>query len=69
MTGLKRCETCRGTKKKLGMGGMQKDCSDCKGIGWIEPPIQKEITDAKNLAGEIIPVVKKKMGRPKRLAE
>lgn len=38
---LVRCDTCNGRKKKIGLGGMQKDCDACKGIGWIE--LKKEV--------------------------
>lgn len=32
---LQRCDQCNGRKKIIGLGGMQKDCPSCKGIGHI----------------------------------
>lgn len=33
---LKKCTSCNGFKKVMGLGQMQRDCDLCKGIGWIE---------------------------------
>ena len=30
-----RCPTCAGRKKILGLGGMQKNCPRCAGIGFV----------------------------------
>jgi hypothetical protein len=49
-----RCTQCRGAKKIKGLGGMEKNCPSCKGIGYSqngEPLKAKE-------------EVKKRMGRP-----
>lgn len=33
---LTRCNTCRGTKKVTGLGGMVKECATCKGVGFVK---------------------------------
>lgn len=38
---LVRCKACKGTKRIVGMGMMEKDCIECKGIGWVNPPIKE----------------------------
>ncbi len=31
-----KCATCKGTKKRLGMGGIIKDCAICAATGFVE---------------------------------
>lgn len=33
---LVRCDECQGKKVVMGLGCMQKDCSKCKAIGWLD---------------------------------
>lgn len=35
MTDIKRCDSCMGRKKLLGLGGMIKDCKVCGGVGHV----------------------------------
>jgi DnaJ-class molecular chaperone len=70
---VERCDQCNGRKKKVGLGGMPKDCDKCKGIGWLEPkePVESkpvEIDGLKNVNGEPVKAVKRK-GRPPRTQE
>lgn len=30
-----RCDACGGSKTILGLGGIRKDCSVCKGVGFV----------------------------------
>ncbi len=30
---LVRCSACRGAKKVIGLGGIERDCKNCKGAG------------------------------------
>ena len=43
---LVRCNACRGMKKIIGMGFIEKDCQTCSGTGYM--PFE----DAVNSAGE-----------------
>lgn len=75
---IKRCDTCNGRKRVTGMGGMEKECKPCKGVGWIEDeaPVTKseekriqaqevKTVNLKNVSGQ--PVVAKKRGRRPRI--
>jgi hypothetical protein len=57
---LERCEACRGTKKLLVMGGWEKSCPECSGIGWKA----KNIVDIKKKPEIETSEPKKRMGRP-----
>lgn len=68
MSQLLRCDSCKGTKSILGMGGMKKPCIQCKGIGWIEtdtvtPKVDVKVDNLKNANGE--PVKARKRPGPK----
>lgn len=41
---LVRCECCAGRKQMLSLGGLVKDCKECKGVGVVEyiTPAKKE---------------------------
>jgi hypothetical protein len=48
------CPVCKGRKRMLGLGLIEKDCSECKGVGFVEKPIlstriheEDEISDLK----------------------
>lgn len=43
MSQLIRCDSCNGRKRVLGMGGMEKTCQPCKGVGWIKDEAEHEI--------------------------
>lgn len=32
---LVKCDLCNGKKKNIGLGGIEKDCSRCLGVGYI----------------------------------
>lgn len=40
MSDLERCDICQGKKKIMGIGGMEKKCKYCDGVGWIEKEIK-----------------------------
>ncbi len=45
---IQRCPTCGGTKRLRGMGMIEKDCYECKGVGYIESEtIEKDAVSAK----------------------
>ncbi len=47
-TQLKRCKTCTGRKHFMGLGGVGKrDCTTCKGIGYVEVQAPQEIIEDK----------------------
>lgn len=59
MSDLVRCKSCGGKKRYLGMGGIHKDCKDCKGIGWkeysaVEQQILDVIAEAEAKVDEVI---------------
>lgn len=56
---LERCERCRGTKRVVGMGNIEKKCPECNGVGWIEK--KAEVNLIEELSNEISI---KKRGRP-----
>ena len=53
---LTRCDCCQGRRNVVGMGGMQRACSNCKGVGFVkeaEPVVvvkRKRRTPAEMLA-------------------
>jgi phage FluMu protein Com len=65
MSQIKRCTVCKGFKKIVGLGMVEKECSDCKGIGFIE--VKEEPIVDNILTIEPI-IIKKRPGRPKRVA-
>ena len=36
MTLASRCPACAGRKKITGLGGMIKDCGECRGVGYVK---------------------------------
>ena len=42
---ITRCASCKGRKKFIGLGMIEKSCGECKGIGWTstEKPITNEL--------------------------
>lgn len=34
-----KCPACMGRKKVIGMGGLERNCNECKGIGFIDKPV------------------------------
>jgi len=66
---LNRCEVCAGRKKMAGLGGIVKDCANCKGVGWL---VGEDATksEAKRLEAQLkpepeIPVETKNLKTPK----
>ena len=45
-----RCSICRGSKKIKGLGNMEKECPECKGIGFV--------SDAPKVVVETVEVAK-----------
>lgn len=46
MSDYARCGACRGTKKVTGLGGMVKNCLNCKGVGFVGTPPSKPAPEA-----------------------
>lgn len=46
MSNIQRCATCRGTKKVLSLGMMERTCNACLGVGFIKT--EPETTDLKD---------------------
>lgn len=72
---IKRCYTCKGSKVVVGLGGLEKKCSECNGIGYQEIADSKEVDAFLNQETEIPEVqvlgetvVTKKPGRKKKVA-
>lgn len=65
MTNLVRCDCCQGLKRIKGLGGIEKDCPGCRGIGWIAPP-EPELVAALSETMDIAKP-KKKPGRKKKV--
>jgi hypothetical protein len=75
------CECCRGLGKILGLGNMKEKCVECKGVGYTSSKKQKDqdtddFLNTKKLdhnqdsfENDEIKIVKKKMGRPKKIRE
>lgn len=66
---LVRCEVCAGRKKLAGLGGIVKDCANCKGVGWL---VSDEATksEAKRLEVQLqpepeVPIETKNLKTPK----
>lgn len=59
-----RCDSCRGTKVLLSLGGIYKDCSKCKGVGFIALTVPAD-------AEPMRPVVKRtrRKAEPKSVAD
>jgi hypothetical protein len=62
MTEFIFCQKCRGAGKYIGIGGTQKTCPDCLGIGKIE--VKPEVIEG---IKESIISEKKKPGRKKKV--
>lgn len=72
---IKRCFTCKGSKVVVGLGGLEKKCNECSGIGYKEIADNKEVDDFLKQESEIPEtqvlgetVVTKKPGRKKKVA-
>lgn len=33
---LSRCDCCMGRRKITGLGGMERECDNCKGVGFVK---------------------------------
>lgn len=33
---LNRCDCCEGRRTIVGLGGMRRDCGNCKGVGYVK---------------------------------
>jgi phage FluMu protein Com len=70
MSGLVRCDCCNGRKRVLGMGGMEKPCGPCKGIGWIKDETEMPVyTDGLITSGGNPVIVKRKPGRKPKIVK
>jgi hypothetical protein len=51
---LDKCPSCKGRKSVMGMGMIVKNCSNCKGVGYVEVearamPVMGELKDTKSI--------------------
>jgi len=51
---LSRCDCCHGRRHLVGLGGMERECSNCKGVGFVKAAA----------AAEPVVVVKRKRRTP-----
>lgn len=51
MSNLIRCESCKGLKKTVGLGLIERDCDECKGVGWTNNKLE-EPEDISELSSE-----------------
>lgn len=61
MSNVTRCEGCQGRKKIKALGNIEKDCPNCRGIGWLDngdKSLEKELSERMDIAKP-----KKKPGR------
>ncbi len=73
MSEIIRCTTCNGRKRTPGIGGMKKECYDCKGIGFVTRKDVVELEaapchiddDYKMPRGKKVKVMKKRGRKPK----
>lgn len=56
MTNLIQCVTCCGRKKYSPLGGIEKDCPSCKGIGFISSTINHDTIEVSTAVPDIIPI-------------
>ena len=61
---LERCESCKGTKKLLVLGGWERSCPHCLGIGW-KSKVTVDISK-KEIPKDAIIDAEKRRGRPKK---
>jgi len=49
-----RCETCKGKKKMMALGGLIKDCVGCSGVGFVsvESVVASVVDDASTTRSE-----------------
>ena len=44
---LTRCDCCEGRKHVTGLGGMRKDCDNCKGVGFVKQDAEEIVEKVK----------------------
>lgn len=42
MSKVKKCPNCKGSKIVMGLGGMEKKCKPCSGIGYVNKVDEKD---------------------------
>lgn len=42
MSKVKKCSTCKGSKIVMGLGGMEKKCKPCGGVGYVSKIDEKD---------------------------
>lgn len=65
MADLQRCSACHGVKRVRGMGGIERDCTDCGGTGWIKSVADEPISEPVASSADD-PLFKKPIAAPKR---
>jgi hypothetical protein len=62
---VKRCHLCNGSKIIRGLGMMEKECTECFGIGWVSNESVDVKKSDENLSNNSLP---KKRGRKPKAA-
>ena len=58
-----QCSVCRGRKQITGLGGMVKDCANCKGVGFVKEEI---VASDLEFTQELNDLHQNRRGRPKK---
>lgn len=56
---VKRCDTCRGSKIVMGLGGLEHKCKPCAGLGYAMKVDEKDEQDFLNAKSEPVIADKK----------
>lgn len=64
-----RCECCNGRKRIIGLGGMQRDCYECDGVGHLELIDESRVSDKHTELSEETRETKKRGRKPKTQAQ
>jgi phage FluMu protein Com len=54
MSEIIRCDSCRGLKRIVGLGMIEKDCPECRGVGFVELMPVEVITDDAETVQDVI---------------
>lgn len=63
---LVRCPECAGRKKVIGLGNMEKSCSNCNAIGWVTESSSNDQNISSSSSDQVDSVMPKKRGRKKK---
>ena len=58
-----RCNACQGRKTIMGLGTLERDCTECNGTGWIENEVQFDSDDEIDKTKQKTVIIHKKVRR------